>query len=37
MANPMGIANFVTRLEGISLIIDAVSTWSVIHRLNRYN
>lgn len=36
MANPMGIANFITRLEGISLIIDAISTWSVIYRINKY-
>lgn len=36
MANPIGLANFITRLEGISLIIDAISTFIVIYRLNKY-
>ena len=31
---PMGMASFITRMEGISLIIDAVTTCLVMYRLN---
>ena len=36
MANPVGMAKFMTRIEGISLIADAVSTWLIVYRLNKY-
>lgn len=36
MANPIGMASFMTRIEGISLIADAVSTWLIVYRLNKF-
>ena len=36
MANPVGMASFMTRIEGISLIADAVSTWLIVYRLNKF-
>ena len=36
MANPVGMAKFMTRIEGLSLIADAISTWLIVYRLNKY-
>ena len=36
MANPIGMASFMTRIEGISLIADAISTWLIVYRLNKF-
>ena len=36
MANPIGMAKFMTRIEGLSLIADAISTWLIVYRLNKY-
>ena len=36
MANPVGMASFMTRIEGICLISDAISTWLIVYRLNKY-
>ena len=36
MANPIGVAKIITRLEGISLIADSISTWLIVYRLNRF-
>ncbi|MBR3697869.1 MAG: DUF308 domain-containing protein [Clostridia bacterium] len=36
MANPIGMAKFMTRIEGLSLITDAVSTWIIVYRLNKF-
>lgn len=36
MANPVGMANFMTRIEGVCLIADAVSTWLIVYRLNKF-
>ena len=34
--NPVGMASFMTRIEGISLILDAVSTWIVMYRIKKF-
>ena len=36
MANPVGMASLMTRIEGISLIADAISTWIIVYRLNKF-
>lgn len=36
MANPVGMASFMTRIEGLSLIADAISTWLIVYRLNKF-
>lgn len=36
MINPVGMASLMTRIEGLSLIADAISTWLIVYRLNKY-
>ena len=35
IANPNGVANFILRLEGISLIVDSITNWFILYKIDK--